>query len=84
MLSIFTVLIQPHTSVVVQMIYGVEIVLITSFWFVLVAIFLALPWLSKYMERIKILATKLMGLLLCFLGILIIFQVYTTAAHYWS
>jgi len=82
MLSIFTVLIQPHTPVLVQIIYGIEIALITTFWFALVAFFLALPWLRKYIERIKIVASKLMGTLLVCLGFMIIFQVYISAVHH--
>ena len=82
MLSIFTVLIQPHTLVLVQIIYGIEIALITTFWFSLVAFFLALPWLRKYIERIKIVASKLMGTLLVCLGFMIIFQVYISAVHH--
>ena len=74
MLSIFTVMIKPHTPVYSQAIFGVEIVVITAGWFVLLSMGLTHAKVKAKIDRVQKAASKLIGLVLIGLGIMVAFE----------
>ncbi len=74
MLSIFTVVVKPHTSLYVQAIYGIEIAVIAAVWFVFLSYGLTHASVKARVEKVQHHATKVIGVILIALGIAVIFE----------
>jgi RhtB (resistance to homoserine/threonine) family protein len=74
MLSIFTVMIDPHTSRLVQASYGLEIAFITGSWFVFLSFGLTHPYVLKKISNLQKIISISIGLALMALGILVIIR----------
>jgi RhtB (resistance to homoserine/threonine) family protein len=69
MLALFTVIVHPHTSPIVLVLYALETALITGGWFCALVIFLSLPVVTRLLARAEKYIAKLLGGLLIVLGI---------------
>ncbi len=74
MLSIFTLVVKPHTSHLIQASYGVEIMLISILWFSFLAYGLTTRVIKSKIEKIQHVVSKLIGGILIALGIAVIFE----------
>lgn len=74
MLSVFTVVVKPHTPTMVQASYGVLIALITAGWFVFLSIGLTHTIVKQKIEKVQHVVTKAIGVVLMSLGIFVIFE----------
>ena len=74
MLSVFTLVVRPHTPTFVQATYGIEIALITTVWFVFLSYGLTIQAIKSRMENVEHIVTKLIGVVLVTLGIAVIFE----------
>lgn len=74
MLSIFTLVIKPHTQTLIQASYGVEIALITLAWFICISYGLTMPTIQSKLIHVQHIVTKLIGSVLIALGITAIFE----------
>lgn len=73
-LSVFTLVVRPHTPTIVQVTYGVEIALITFAWFVFLAYVLTTATIRSRIEKTQRIATKLIGGILITIGIAVMFE----------
>lgn len=67
-LGLFTLVINPHTSRIIQFIYGIEIFLITFLWFALLATMITHPFVKSRITQWQHVITKMMGGLLIAFG----------------
>lgn len=74
MLSIFTLVVRPHTPNLTQAIYGLEIVLITTVWFIFLSYGLTLTAIKTKLENVQHIVSKLIGGVLVALGVAVIFE----------
>lgn len=74
MLSIFTLVVRPHTPIAIQTIYAAEIILIASAWFIFLSYGLTLDVVKNKIEKVQHLASKLIGGVLLALGITVLFK----------
>lgn len=74
MLSVFTLVVKPHTPTSVQVIYGLEIALITALWFVFLSFGLTVNSIKSRIEKVQHIVTKLIGGVLIALGIAVVFE----------
>lgn len=74
MLSIFTLVVKPHTPIWTQAIYALEIITITGIWFVFLSYGLTLKVVKKRLDQVQHIVTKLIGGLLIILGLTVIFK----------
>ncbi len=74
MLSIFTLVVHPHTPIITQTIYAIEIITITIGWFVFLAYGLTLNIIKRKIEKIQHVVSKLIGGVLLALGIAMLFE----------
>lgn len=74
MLSVFTVIVKPHTPTIVQASYGVLIALITSGWFVFLSIGLTHAVVKQKIQKVQHIVTKAIGVVLISLGIYVFFE----------
>lgn len=74
-LSLFTLVIQPETPLIVKLIMGIEMSLVTTAWFVLVAALVSHRLIRKRISTIQHYVTRLMG------GLLILFGLKLAATH---
>lgn len=74
MLSVFTLIVNPHTPVFTQAIYGIEIAFITASWFVLLSYILTAKLIQSKIEKAQHIVSKLIGGVLVALGIAVIFK----------
>lgn len=72
MLSIFTLVVRPGTSLIVQISYGLEISAIAMSWFIFLSYALSHRWIKQRLESFQYKITKVMGVLLVGLGIFIL------------
>jgi|SRR3989344_623913 len=68
-LSLFSVVISPTTPVFIKILYGLEMSVVTSLWFIFVAIIFSHRLIKGRIDRIQNTASKLMGAILIALGI---------------
>lgn len=73
-LSLFTQVINPETPLLIQLLYGVEIITMTFVWFYLVAIFFSQARIKAKFSGIQYYLEKGFGVILTALGIKIIFS----------
>ncbi len=76
MLSIFTMVVRPHTPIYIQIIFAFEIALITTGWFVFLAYCLTYQPIKSSIAKVQLLVSKLIGLVLIALGVAVIFKMY--------
>tara|TARA_B110000879_G_scaffold209141_1_gene296186 strand:+ start:829 stop:1446 length:618 start_codon:yes stop_codon:yes gene_type:complete len=69
MLSIFTMVIEPHTSIAVQAAYGFEIALIAFSWFCILASSISLHFVKQRFASAQHWVSRLTGVVLIFLGV---------------
>lgn len=74
MLSIFTVMIKPHTPLLYQSVYGLEIASITVVWFVILSYGLTTGHIKTRLEKAQHWVSKLIGAVLFSLGIAVLFE----------
>lgn len=68
-LALFTQVIDPHTPMAIQLLYGIEMMVATALWFGLVAIIFSHHVVKSRFERVQHIAEKVMGGILILLGI---------------
>ncbi len=68
-LSVFTQVINPHTPKLIQGLYGLEMIIATTLWFSLVAIFFSNAFLKQRITRYKHWIDRVFGGVLVTLGI---------------
>lgn len=68
-LSLFTLMINPDTPMVVKLIMGLEMALVTALWFILVAYLISLPLVRNRIGKVQGYAEKFIGVVLVALGI---------------
>lgn len=74
MLSIFTLVVKPHTPTFIQASYGLEILIITLVWFVFLSYGLTTHQVKKRIEKVQHIVSKLIGIILVTVGIAVIFE----------
>jgi len=74
MLAIFTLVVKPHTPTVVQASYGLEIVVITTIWFIFLSYGLTCTRVKTKIDRVQHIISKVIGTVLITLGIIVIFK----------
>jgi RhtB (resistance to homoserine/threonine) family protein len=74
MLSIFTMVVKPHTPYWAQAIYGLELAGITGLWFCLLSYLLTHRHVSKRLASVQTVISKLMGVFLIGFGLDLIFS----------
>lgn len=74
MLSVFTLVVKPHTPSLVQAIYGIEIALITAGWFVFLSFGLTSKMIKSKIEKVQHVVEKLIGGVLIALGVAVVFK----------
>jgi threonine/homoserine/homoserine lactone efflux protein len=75
LLSIFTMVVNPGTPKLVQATYGFEISFIALVWFAFLSCALTLPAVKLRIDKVQHIATKLIGLVLLVLAIVVVFEV---------
>ena len=68
-LSLFSVVISPTTPTFIKILYGLEMSIVTSLWFIFVAILFSHHLIKNRVDKIQNIASKLMGAILIALGI---------------
>jgi len=68
-LSLFTQVINPHTSILIQTLYGVEMMLVTAIWFSILATFFSHKIFRQKIIKIKHYVERFLGITLIALGI---------------
>tara|TARA_R110000868_G_scaffold8205_3_gene42539 strand:+ start:131647 stop:132261 length:615 start_codon:yes stop_codon:yes gene_type:complete len=74
MLSVFTLVVKPHTPTFVQATYGIEIALITAVWFVFLSYGLTIDYIKSKLEKVQHIVNKLIGAVLIAFGVVVIFD----------
>ena len=72
-LSVFTLVVTPETSLLTQIGYGLEMTLITFLWFGGLALILTRPLIAHAFKKVQAKITKLLGALLTLLGLQLLF-----------
>ncbi len=67
-LGLFTLVINPNTPIWLQMLYGLEMFIVTFLWFATLSIIITHKRVKAKMSRIQFYLTKLMGILLILFG----------------
>ena len=73
-ISLFSIVIQPTTAISIQIFYGLWMSLITGLWFIFLSFFLTTENISKKIDKIGYIIEKVMGLVLIFFSIKILFE----------
>jgi RhtB (resistance to homoserine/threonine) family protein len=73
MITVFTVVVKPHTPVGVQIIYGIELAGLGAVWFIILSYLLTHGKINQSFSKLQTIITKLLGLFLIFVGIQIAF-----------
>lgn len=69
MLSVFTLVIEPHTSIFIQIFYGVEIATVAFSWFCLLALGISLNFIKQAFLGLQHWVARFTGMVLIFLGL---------------
>lgn len=75
MISIFTIVVKPHTPYWVQSIYGLELAGITAGWFVLLAYLFTHQHIQQRIIKVQAVVLKILGVFLICFGLDLIFKV---------
>lgn len=67
-LGLFTLVIEPHTPLSIQLSYGIEMIVITFFWFSMLACLIGSQKIKEKLENTQIVISKLIGILLIIFG----------------
>ena len=73
-LAVFTQVITPTTPKLIQIVYGVEMIVATAVWFSVVAFFLSTDFISRKIQSAKGIIEKITGVVLTALGIKILLE----------
>lgn len=73
-ITIFTVIVKPHTPLFAQIIYGIELAGLGALWFILLSYLLTHGKINQTLVKIQTIITKLLGVFLIFVGIHIAFH----------
>lgn len=68
-LALFTQVINPSTPILVQLLYGIEMMVATALWFVIVSYIFSHHVIKSRFERVQLIAERVMGVVLIGLGI---------------
>lgn len=68
MLSVFTLVVEPHTPMLTQISYGVEIAFITGLWFFILAWAVSLQRFRAHLAQFEHIVSKVLGTVLVALG----------------
>lgn len=68
-LSLFSVVISPSTPNLIKILYGLEMSIVTSLWFIFVAVLFSHHAIKNRLSKIQDIASKFMGTILIALGI---------------
>lgn len=74
MLSVFTLVVKPHTPIIIQSIYGLEIAFITTAWFFFLAYGLSSKIVKSKIEKLQHIVSKLIGGVLILFGLGVLFE----------
>ena len=69
MLAIFTMVVKPHTAYWQQAIYGVELSVISIFWFCFLSFVLTHKHVKQRIAKIQTIVIKVMGVFLIAFGL---------------
>lgn len=73
-LALFTQVIQPTTPLAIQLLYGLEMMLVTTIWFAFVSLLFSHHVVKRGFEKVGDIAEKVMGAILIALGIKLAFS----------
>ncbi|MAZ77449.1 MAG: lysine transporter LysE [Legionellaceae bacterium] len=73
-ITIFTVIVKPHTPLFAQIIYGIELAGLGALWFIMLSYLLTHGKINQPLVKIQTIITKLLGIFLIFVGIHIAFH----------
>ena len=73
-LAVFSQVIAPTTSNGIKLLYGVEMMIVTALWFVLVALFLTTPAVERVFSKCVAWVERIMGGLVILLGLNVLFS----------
>lgn len=76
MISVFTIVVKPHTPYWVQSIYGLELSGIAVLWFMLVAYLFTHAQVQKRIDRIQFMVIKVLGVFLIGFGLELIVRMF--------
>ena len=68
-LALFTQVISPTTPILVQLLYGIEMMVATALWFIIVSYIFSHHVIKSRFERVQLAAERVMGIVLIGLGI---------------
>ena len=74
MLSIFTLVVKPHTPTLTQASFGIEIAVISTLWFIFLSCSLTTPIIKSKIEKVSHRVSKAIGVVLVTLGIAVLFE----------
>ena len=74
MLSVFTLVVKPHTPTWIQATYGLEIMLTSIIWFTFLSYGLTLPAIKRRIDQAQHWVGKITGVVLIILGIFVMFE----------
>ena len=69
MLSVFTIIVKPHTAYETQIIYGLELSVIAILWFCFLSAMLTHKKVKQQINKIQYVVMKIMGVFLVILGL---------------
>ncbi len=73
-LALFTQVIDPATSLIVKVAYGLEMSIVTALWFSIVAVFMTQPMIRKRFIGVKHYIERFFGAILIGLGVKVAFS----------
>lgn len=68
-LSLFTIVINPHTPLYIKLFMGIEMAIVTALWFMLVSYLVSHRLIKNRMDKVQHYSEKLIGVVLIGLGI---------------
>lgn len=68
-LALFTQVISLSTPIMIQLLYGIEMMIMTALWFMLVAFLFSHHLIKKRFEKVQHIAERIMGAILIALGV---------------
>jgi RhtB (resistance to homoserine/threonine) family protein len=74
MISIFTIVVRPHTPYWVQAIYGIELAGITAIWFVFLSFLFTYQHIQNKLAKVQTVIIKILGVFLIGFGLDLIFR----------
>lgn len=74
MISVFTLVVKPHTAPMLEASYGAMIAIITATWFVFLSYGLTVKPIVNRIERIQHMVSKAIGVVLLIVGVAVLFE----------